>query len=143
MQSSYPNPWILQTTGKSLESEDCENHVGMVYLIVNKKNDRKYVGKKFFYSTRKLPPLKGKTRKRKKIVESDWRDYWGSSNELKDDIAKYGHDNFERYVLRICDSKTELSYYELKEQVDRGVLLTEEYYNDFIGGKINGKFLRS
>ena len=143
MQSSYPNPWILQTTGKVLESEDCENHVGMVYLIVNKKNGRKYVGKKFFYSTRRLPPLKGQKRKRKKVVESDWRDYWGSSNELKADVAKYGPDNFVRYVLRICDSKTELSYYELKEQVDRGVLLTEDYYNDFIGGKINGKFLRS
>lgn len=139
--STYPNPWMLDH--EPLESDHVQDYVGMVYLIVNKKNGRKYVGKKFFFSTRTLPPLKGKTRKRKKVVESDWKDYWGSSNELKEDIKKYGEDNFLRYVLRLCKSKTELSYYELKEQVDREALLTDEYYNDFIGGKINGKFLRN
>lgn len=142
MQSSYPHPW--QTKNGSLESEDLKDDwVGFVYLITNKKNGRKYVGKKFFWRTLKLPPLKGKTRKRKVVKESDWKDYWGSSNDLKADIEKYGKDNFTREILHFCISKTELSYMELKEQVDRGVLLTDMYYNDFIGGKINGKFLRS
>lgn len=142
MQSSYPHSW--QTKNGSLESEDLKDDwVGFVYLITNKKNGRKYVGKKFFWRTLKLPPLKGKTRKRKVVKESDWKDYWGSSNDLKADIEKYGKDNFTREILHFCISKTELSYMELKEQVDRGVLLTDMYYNDFIGGKINGKFLRS
>jgi len=127
---------------KELETSDIEEYVGMVYLIVNKLNNKKYVGKKFFWSTRKLPPLKGKTRKRTKVVETDWQMYWGSSNQLQEDIKEHGTEHFERYVLRLCKTKTECAYYELKEQVDRGVLLTETYYNDFIGGKINGKHLR-
>lgn len=142
MKSSYPNPW--QTPTGNLETEDLQDDwIGFVYLITNKKNGRKYVGKKFLWRTLKLPPLKGTKRKRKVVKESDWKKYWGSSNDLKADIEKIGHDNFTREILHFCTSKTELSYMELKEQVDRGVLLTDMYYNDFIGGKINGKFLRS
>ena len=127
-----------------MESEHLKDEwVGFVYLITNKKNGRKYVGKKFFWRTLKLPPLKGTKRKRKVVKESDWKKYWGSSNDLKADIALYGEENFYREILHFCKSKTELSYMELKEQVERGVLLTDMYYNDFIGGKINGKFLRS
>ena len=142
MQSSYPNPW--QTPTGILETEDLQDDwIGFVYLITNKENGRKYVGKKFLWRTLKLPPLKGTKRKRKVVKESDWKKYWGSSNDLKADIEKNGYDNFTREILHFCTSKTELSYMELKEQVDRGVLLTDMYYNDFIGGKINGKFLRS
>lgn len=138
--STYTNPWLHN--GKPLESEDITDYVGMVYLIINKKNNKKYIGKKFFWSTRKLPPLKGQKRKRTKVVETDWKKYWGSSNALQEDVAQLGEDQFERHVVMLCKTKTECAYYELKEQVDRSVLLTESYYNDFIGGKINGKSLR-
>jgi hypothetical protein len=113
----------------------------MVYLIVNETNNRKYIGKKFFWSKRKLPPLKGKTRKRIKTVETDWKDYYGSSNALKEDIDKHGYSNFSRYVLELCYTKTQCAYYELKHQVDTEAIISEEYYNDFIGGKINGRHL--
>ena len=137
--STYPNPWM--NCGRPLESEDITDYVGMVYLIVNEINDRKYIGKKFFWSKRKLPPLKGKTRKRTKIVETDWKDYWGSSTLLLEDIDKHGHVNFDRYVLELCYTKTQCAYYEMKYQIDREAILSEEYYNDFIGGKISGKNL--
>ena len=139
--SSYENPWFWQ--GKPLESEDIADYFGMVYLIRNKVDLRLYIGKKFFWTDKKLPPLKGKTRRRIKRVETDWKKYWGSSNALQADIETLGIDNFERFVLRLCKTKSECAYYELKEQVDRGALLTEGYYNEYIGVKINGKNLRS
>ena len=139
--SSYENPWLWQ--GKPLESEDIPDYFGMVYLIRNKVDLRLYIGKKFFWTDKKLPPLKGKTRRRIKRVETDWKKYWGSSNALQADIETLGIDNFERFVLRLCKTKSECAYYELKEQVDRGALLTEGYYNEYIGVKINGKNLRS
>lgn len=116
-----------------------ESLAGFVYLIVDKTNDKKYVGKKNFWSTRKLPPLKGKSRKRIKKVESDWRDYYGSSEKVKSILEEYGPDRFDRYILHLCKSKGEMSYMEMKEQIDREVLFKEEYYNEFIGGKIHAK----
>lgn len=134
--SDYPNPWIYR--GKTLQSEDVENYVGMVYLLKNKQNNRQYIGKKFFW-TRAVRSVKGK---RKKVrVESDWKKYYGSSKSLLQDIEQIGIDKIERHVLLLCNSKTQCAYYELKEQVDRNVLLREDYYNEFVGGKINGRHL--
>ena len=100
----------------------------------------KYIGKKNFWSVKRLPPLKGKTRKRKKITESDWKEYYGSSEEVKQLVESQGCDNFKREILHLCDSKGEMSYYELKEQVMNDVLLKpDEYYNAFVGAKIHRK----
>ena len=134
--SDYPNPWIYR--GKILQSEDVENYVGMVYLLKNKQNNRQYIGKKFFW-TRATRSVKGKRKKVK--VESDWKKYYGSSKSLLSDIEQIGIDKIERHVLLLCNTKTQCAYYELKEQVDRNVLLREDYYNEFVGGKINGRHL--
>ena len=139
--ASYNNPWYYN--GAVLETNDVEDYTGMVYLIHNTVDLKYYVGKKFFWSNKKLPPLKGKKRRRIKRVESDWKTYYGSSNKLLEDIERLGVDKFERSVLHLCKTKTQCSYYEMKEQVDRNVLLTEEYYNEFIGVKINSKQLVS
>ena len=137
---SYTNPWTLN--GKIFQSEDIDDAQGFVYLITNLTTNRKYVGKKNFWSVRKLPPLKGKTRKRTKRVESDWKDYYGSSEEVKELVESLGPHNFKREILRLCDTKGELSYYELKYQVENDVLLKpDEYYNAFVGAKIHRKHL--
>ena len=60
-----------------------EDYIGFVYSITQLDTDKKYVGKKLFWSKKTLPPLKGKNRKRRKIVESDWQDYFGSSELVK------------------------------------------------------------
>lgn len=133
---SYPNPWYYNN--KVLESEDVVDYVGMVYLLENTENGRKYVGKKFFHRNK---TYQVKKKKKKRRVESDWKDYYGSSKELLEDIEKVGKDKIKRTVLYLCKSKTQCTYYEMKAQVEREVLLSETYYNGFVGGKVNGKFL--
>lgn len=134
---TYDNPWHYNN--RYLESEDITDYVGMVYLLENTTNGKLYVGKKFFWTT-KTRSVKGKKKKVK--VESDWKKYYGSCTALHKDIEHIGFDKIRRSVLHLCESKTQCSYYELKEQVDRNVLLREDYYNEFIGGKINGRFLK-
>ena len=116
-----------------------EQYVGFVYLITDLSNNKKYVGKKLFWSTRKLPPLKGQKRRRTKKVESDWQNYYGSSEEVKLLVEESGRDRFKREIIRLCKTKGEMSYFEAKEQFDREVLFSDEYYNEFIGCKIHSK----
>ena len=113
--------------------------VGFVYLITEIDSEKKYVGKKLFWSKRKLPPLKGKKRRRTVIKESDWRDYFGSSEELKQLVESTGADKYHREILHLCYSKGAMSYLELKEQIDREVLFRDDYFNEFVGAKIHSK----
>lgn len=123
--------------GDEFTSEMIGDYVGFVYMLTDKSNDKKYIGKKIFVSKRRLPPLKGKTRRRTKIVESDWQSYYGSSDEVKQIVEEKGGNNFHREILHLCNSKGELSYLEAKEQFDRNVLLDDTYYNGIIQCKIH------
>jgi serine/threonine protein kinase len=113
------------------------DYVGFVYIITDLTNNKKYVGKKLFESKRTLPPLKGKTRKRKVTKESDWMSYYGSSEELMLLVEANGAESFKREILHLCHSRGEMSYLEAKEQFDRGVLLSSDYYNGIINCKIH------
>lgn len=127
-----------------------DDAIGFVYLITNLTNGRRYIGKKllsFSKTTYKVVKLKNGTKKRKKIrsrVESDWQDYWSSSDELKKDIAALGVDKFTREILYYCKSKAECSYIEAREQFTRRVLESNDYYNGHVQVRvhknhINGK----
>lgn len=129
--------------GEEFTSEMIGDYVGFVYLITDLSNSKKYVGKKTLMSKRKLPPLKGKTRRRTKIIETDWQDYYGSSEEVKALVEDRGRDQFKREILHLCKGKGEMSYLELKEQIDREVLFKDEYYNEFVGAKIHSKHVAS
>ena len=113
--------------------DDCE---GFVYLITNLTNNRKYVGKKLARFKTTKPPLKGKKNKRRGTKESDWREYWGSSEHLNRDVEELVAENFTREILHYCPSRGALSYMEAKEQFDRRVLETDEYYNGIINVRI-------
>ena len=102
---------------------------GFVYLITNTVSNRKYIGKKLFYFT-KTKQIKGK-RKRVKI-NSDWKSYYGSNDELKKDVKEFGEENFKREILHLCKSKGECNYLEAKEQFMNCVMESDDYYNNWI-----------
>jgi hypothetical protein len=136
--------WLYQDTPIETLPEDC---VGFVYLITNLTNERKYIGKKlakFSKTTQKTVKLKNGTKKKKKIrtkVDSDWRDYYGSSPELTKDVESQGKDNFKREILYYCKSKSECSYIEAREQFSRKVLESKDYYNGHIQVRVHGSHI--
>jgi hypothetical protein len=125
------------------ETPDRKDYIGFVYLITEIDTGKKYVGKKLFHKpTKRTVTLKNGNKRRKTFyIDSDWRNYFGSSSNLQESVAKNGIDKYKREILRLCKKKGELSYYEAKEQFDREVLFSSDYYNEFIGCKIHSKHL--
>lgn len=111
---------------------------GFVYLITNKTTNKKYIGKKLAKFKTTKPPLKGKKNKRRGYKESDWKDYWGSSDRLQADVDALGPQNFTREILYLCTGRGEMSYLEAREQFDRRVLESDEYYNGIINVRVGG-----
>jgi hypothetical protein len=124
--------------------DDC---VGFVYLITNTTTGRKYIGKKlakFSKTTYKVVKLKNGNKKRKKIrskIDSDWREYYGSNEELNKDVALLGAEKFTREILYLCKSKAECSYIEAREQFRHQVLESTEYYNGQISVRVHGSHI--
>ena len=130
----------IQWTYKGEAVTDLPNDVvGFVYQIKNIVDGRMYIGKKLARFKRSRPPLKGRKNKRRYKVDSDWRDYYGSSDDLTIDVNKLGKDKFTREILFYCKSKAELSYVEAREQFSRKVLETNDYYNGHIRVRVHGK----
>lgn len=130
--------WLLNNVELT---EIPEYAIGFVYCITNLTNGRKYIGKKNFYSTKRVR-VKGRTNKKKVRSESDWREYFGSNSVLLSDVQTLGLDNFKREIIHICKSKASMSYFEVKEQIEREVLFSENYYNEFVGCRISAKHLK-
>jgi hypothetical protein len=124
--------WIYQ--GNEF-NEIPEGFTAFVYLITNKVSDRKYIGKKLFYFT-KTKTVKGKKKKIK--VESDWKEYWSSSDEVKSDVKNLGEENFTREIIRLCENKGSASYFEAKEQFINEVLENpDRWYNGQIQVRVH------
>lgn len=120
-----------------------DKFTGFVYLITDLVNGKKYIGKKQFTNTKTLPPLKGQKRKRKKVTESDWQDYFGSNEKIKSLVEEHGRDRFKREILKLCRSTAEMTYWETKLQFDYDVLLRDDFYNDYIMCRISGSHMRA
>jgi hypothetical protein len=137
--------WTYQNQQVETLPEDC---VGFVYIITNTTTGRKYIGKKlakFAKTTYKTVKLKNGTKKKKKIrskIDSDWREYYGSSPELTKDVTLLGTDFFTREILFYCKSKAECSYIEAREQFSRRVLESNDYYNGHIQVRVHGSHIK-
>jgi hypothetical protein len=137
--------WLFENAHVDVLPEDC---VGFVYLITNNTTGRKYIGKKlakFSKTTYKVVKQKNGIKKRKKIrskIESDWQLYYGSNDQLNQDIEKLGIENFTREILYYCRSKAECSYVEAREQFRHQVLESDDYYNGQIVCRIHGSHIK-
>jgi len=130
--------WLFESKEIEALPEDC---VGFVYLITNLTNNRKYIGKKLARFKTSKPPLKGRKNRRRGTKESDWREYYGSNDELNKDIEQLGTENFRREILYYCNSKAECSYIEAREQFRHKVLETPQYYNGHIQVRVHGSHI--
>lgn len=120
------NPWIFN--GTLFSSKDIDNYVGFVYCIYGP--ERSYIGRKYFWNLRKKPNAK-KHSKRKK-TESDWKDYYGSSQVLSEDIRLLGNQAFRREIISLHTTRGDVNYMEAKLQFTLNVLEEDKYYNDNI-----------
>jgi len=120
-----------------------KDYYGFVYVITNRALNKKYIGKKFFWSKKTLPPLKGKKRKRRSIIESNWRDYYGSSANLMEDVETQGKDMFHREIIYLGKGKGDLAYMEAKLQFENEVLLRDDYYNGIINIRLGGNSVKA
>ena len=123
----YINPWLYNN--EPYNGHDVKSYFGFVYLITDLMTNRKYIGRKYFWSLKKI---KGKVKKSR--IESDWRDYYSSNDFIKNE-AKKDPLRFKREILHLCESKGKTNFFEIHEQFLREVLFSEEYYNDQINGK--------
>ena len=126
--------WIL---AEGITLKDDELPYGFLYLITNTVNGRKYIGKKQMKSVKKLKPLKGKKNKRHFDVETDWRTYTSSSNDVNLDIEKFGKDKFTFEIIRLCGSKSEMAYEEIRLQIINDVLFRSDFYNGIVNCRLN------
>ena len=127
----YENPWHFE--GTPFLSENIDDNFGFVYLITNIQSGKRYIGRKYFWQFR---TPRGKKRKVKS--ESDWKKYYGSCPELKEDIERLGRQNFSRTILSLHKTPGKTNYEEtrqlftnnvLTESLDTGV---PRYYNSNI-----------
>ena len=133
----YENPWLYQ--GKPFSSDDIQDYYGFVYCLTDSVNNRKYIGRKYFWSIRTVKKVKGRRKKNKS--ESDWKDYYGSSKVILEIIEQHGKERFKREILSLHKTKGEVNYQEVKTQFIKEVLeaVNENnerlYYNENIANR--------
>ena len=127
----YENPWYYME--RPFSGDLIRDYYGFVYRITNLTNQRQYIGRKYFWSFR---TPKGKKRKVKQ--ESDWRKYYGSCPELREDIERIGKLNFSRTILSLHKTKGKTNFEETRQLFYHNVLTEEldtgvpKYYNSNI-----------
>lgn len=116
--------------------DNLEDYQGFVYIIQHRKSKVYYIGKKNYWKILRRKPLKGTKRVRRCRVETDWKKYWGSSDKFKEYIKKEGKDKFDRIILKNCYTKSEMSYQELLEQINKDVLNDPNSFNGIIHARL-------
>ena len=133
-EGDYENSWTYK--GTTFTSDDIDSFFGFVYCITNLQSGKKYIGRKYFWQKRK--PRGGK---RRVTSESDWKKYYGSSDELKADRKLLGNSCFKREIISLHTTKGQVNFEETKQLFLHNVLTetvdgkTPLYYNSNILGR--------
>lgn len=128
--------WYYQ--GSVFTEDDIGDSIGFIYMITELDTQKMYIGKKIFFNKVSKKPLKGKVNRRISKKQSDWQDYYGSSDELKAQIELKGKENYKREIIRLCNSKSSMNYWESYEIFNRHALLQpEKFYNSWVSARIN------
>ena len=134
VEGVYENPWLYK--GTAFTSADIGDKFGYVYRITNLQTGKQYIGRKYFTQRRK--PRGGK---RKVTSESDWKKYYGSSEELKSDVRRLGKSVFKREIISLHDTLGQVNFEETRQLFLNNVLTearedgTPAYYNSNIMGR--------
>jgi len=132
------------------ESFNIDEWYGFIYLVKDTISGKMYIGKKNFKTNRNiklgkkeikaLPITRGRKASKKQVIaESDWKTYYGSADEIKNNPDK---SHYERYLLKLARSSKELTYFELKYLCVYEVLEKPDLFiNSNILGKIFTKDL--
>jgi hypothetical protein len=112
------------------EKYNINEYEGFVYIVIDTKNSKYYIGKKNFFSRRTKPGNVNKTK-----TESNWRYYKTSSKHVKAQID-LRPDDFEFHIMWLAKDKTALNYLEAKCIIQNGALETDTYYNDNVQIKL-------
>lgn len=134
--------WYLQEQQFDEQKIEQDKLIGFVYLITEKNTGKLYVGQKVFFNKVAKKPLKGKKNRRIERKFSDWKEYFGSNEELQARVQQYGSDNYKREILHLCTAKSEMNYLELWEIMVRGALISDMYYNSWVSARINSNQLK-
>ena len=126
--------WLYN--GKEISDEEIEGYSSFVYRITNLETGKKYIGKKILKSVRRKK-VKGKTRRKKVISESDWKSYFGSNKLLQEDVERLGQDRFLREILRLCKTRGTASYWEAYEIMVNQAIISDEYYNESLQCRVH------
>jgi hypothetical protein len=125
--------------GEPVNEDSLGDFIGFVYIITNLDSGRQYIGKKLL-KFKRTKTVKGK--KKRILVDSDWKTYWGSNKVLIEEVQSLGQDKYKREIVRLCKSRGELNYFEAKYQFTLGALESERFYNEWVACKIHKAHLK-
>jgi hypothetical protein len=125
---------------KNVDEDLLIDYTGFIYCITNIINGKQYIGKKLL-KFKKIKQVKGK--RKKYLVESDWREYYSSSDSLKADVDLLGREKFKREILKFCKTKGECNYWEAKYQFLYGVLESDMWYNGHIQVRVHKSHIKN
>ena len=132
--------WLYRDEPYDPVEVDPKKVYAFVYEIEDLDTGRLYIGKKVMF----FKGFKSVNKKRKRVLkESDWREYYGSSDVLGEQVEKRGKDRFKRTILHFCPNKATANYLEAMEQFSRKAILDERYYNEQIRVRVTRNQLKA